>query len=217
MDDLASSIKDGRFKEQKFRLKNCGAKKVIYLVEGFNIKDSANFALQPQSFWTCLSQTLVGEGFCLKMTHTMEDTLDYLARLTRQIKSIYESRVIEGLQNETISRSQFLQLQDSGRLPRDVGLTLATFLHINDKSKHLTLTDVFLKMLMTCRGLSLSKASQILKKYPTPASMVDAFLMISPSERDSLLAISCPIQSRSISQPLAKKLYSIWRPTHDDS
>lgn len=165
----------------KFRLKSCGAKKVIYLVEGFNIKDAPNFALQPQAFWTSLAQTLVAEGFCLKMTSTMEDTLDYFARMTRQIKAIYEviharypnsdqqGRAIEGFQNETISRSQFLQLQGAGRLPRDAGLTLATFLHINDKSKHMTLTDVFLKMLMTCRGLSLAKASQILKRYPTPS------------------------------------------------
>lgn len=33
-DDLAASILDGRYEEQKFRLKNCGVNNVIYLVEG---------------------------------------------------------------------------------------------------------------------------------------------------------------------------------------
>jgi crossover junction endonuclease MUS81 len=33
-DDLASSIVDGRYNEQKARLKNCGISNVIYLVEG---------------------------------------------------------------------------------------------------------------------------------------------------------------------------------------
>ena len=33
MDDLASSIKDGRFREQKFRLKKCGLSHPVYLVE----------------------------------------------------------------------------------------------------------------------------------------------------------------------------------------
>ena len=33
-DDLASSIIDGRYKDQKYRLKNCGASNVIYLYEG---------------------------------------------------------------------------------------------------------------------------------------------------------------------------------------
>ncbi len=33
-DDLAASIVDGRYEEQKFRLKNCGINNVIYLIEG---------------------------------------------------------------------------------------------------------------------------------------------------------------------------------------
>ena len=33
MDDLSSSIMDGRFHEQKYRLKQCGLKHHIYLVE----------------------------------------------------------------------------------------------------------------------------------------------------------------------------------------
>ena len=33
-DDLAASILDGRYEEQKFRLKSCGISNVIYLVEG---------------------------------------------------------------------------------------------------------------------------------------------------------------------------------------
>uniref|UniRef100_T1J8L5 Crossover junction endonuclease MUS81 n=1 Tax=Strigamia maritima TaxID=126957 RepID=T1J8L5_STRMM len=33
MDDLSSSIKDGRFHEQKFRMKECGLRHPIYLVE----------------------------------------------------------------------------------------------------------------------------------------------------------------------------------------
>lgn len=33
-DDLAASIMDGRYDEQKFRLKHCGLNNVIYLIEG---------------------------------------------------------------------------------------------------------------------------------------------------------------------------------------
>ena len=33
-DDLAASIMDGRYEEQKYRLKNCGINNVVYLVEG---------------------------------------------------------------------------------------------------------------------------------------------------------------------------------------
>lgn len=33
-DDLAASIMDGRYEEQKYRLKICGINNVVYLVEG---------------------------------------------------------------------------------------------------------------------------------------------------------------------------------------
>lgn len=33
-DDLSASIIDGRYKDQKYRLKHCGAANVIYLYEG---------------------------------------------------------------------------------------------------------------------------------------------------------------------------------------
>jgi crossover junction endonuclease MUS81 len=39
-DDLAASIMDGRYKEQKYRLKNSGAKNVIYLYEGYPSESS---------------------------------------------------------------------------------------------------------------------------------------------------------------------------------
>lgn len=39
-DDLASSICDGRYKEQKYRLKSCGAENVYYLYEGHLSKNS---------------------------------------------------------------------------------------------------------------------------------------------------------------------------------
>jgi crossover junction endonuclease MUS81 len=37
MDDLVSSIIDGRFKEQKYRFENCDIKHPIYLVEHYGI------------------------------------------------------------------------------------------------------------------------------------------------------------------------------------
>eukprot|EP00058_Branchiostoma_floridae_P024587 XP_002610077.1 hypothetical protein BRAFLDRAFT_89891 [Branchiostoma floridae] len=44
MDDLASSVKGSRFKEQKFRLKMSGLRKPIYLVEDFG-SSAAHFCL----------------------------------------------------------------------------------------------------------------------------------------------------------------------------
>jgi crossover junction endonuclease MUS81 len=42
VDDLWSSIKDTRYKQQKLRIMRCGVRKILYLVEGDpNLMDSA--------------------------------------------------------------------------------------------------------------------------------------------------------------------------------
>ena len=43
LDDLVSSIKDGRFREQKHRLASCGVRNVVYLVEDYNLVDASMF------------------------------------------------------------------------------------------------------------------------------------------------------------------------------
>ncbi|KAJ3119299.1 Crossover junction endonuclease mus81 [Physocladia obscura] len=46
MDDLVASIKDGRFKEQKFRLSDCGISNVIYLIEEVNLEAAEIFGME---------------------------------------------------------------------------------------------------------------------------------------------------------------------------
>lgn len=56
------SIDDGRYKEQKFRLKKCGVKNVIYLVEG-------NFdnLERPDIVENALVNTQVSDGFLVQV------------------------------------------------------------------------------------------------------------------------------------------------------
>ena len=49
MDDLASSIVDGRFREQKYRLKQSGLGHVIYLIEEYGHKSFGNGNLPESS------------------------------------------------------------------------------------------------------------------------------------------------------------------------
>lgn len=56
------SIDDGRYKEQKFRLKKCGVKNVIYLVEGnFDNLD------RPDIVENALVNTQVSDGFLVQV------------------------------------------------------------------------------------------------------------------------------------------------------
>ncbi|KAL8895294.1 MAG: hypothetical protein Q9207_008227, partial [Kuettlingeria erythrocarpa] len=89
LDDLISSIKDGRFREQKFRLRRSGAKNVVYLIEEIGISQETK-----NKYWaamqTAIASTQVIDGFTVKRTKGLDESIRYLARMTRLLKSIYE-------------------------------------------------------------------------------------------------------------------------------
>ena len=58
--------------------------------------------------------------------------------------------------------------------------TLLTFQEFNDsskKNKPLTVTEVFAKMLLMLKGLSVDMAQTIVREYPTPRDFVQAYTM----------------------------------------
>lgn len=88
LDDLVSSIRDGRFHEQKFRLAKSGLKHVILIIEDFTLKE-ADQAMQ-DSIDTAISSTQVVNGFFVKKTGKLDDTIRYLVRMTKMLEKIYQ-------------------------------------------------------------------------------------------------------------------------------
>ncbi len=88
MDDLVGSIKDGRFREQKFRLSRSGMGQIIYLIEDYNLKEAAEFGMD--AIKSAMSATQVLNGFFLKRTSTIDQSIDYLARMTNMLRKLYE-------------------------------------------------------------------------------------------------------------------------------
>lgn len=89
LDDLIASIKDGRFREQKFRLRRSGVSHVVYLIEEIGIGQE-----QKNKYWaamqTAVASTQVVDGFTVKRTRGLDESIRYLARMTRLLKGIYE-------------------------------------------------------------------------------------------------------------------------------
>ncbi|CAG8541288.1 2832_t:CDS:2, partial [Racocetra fulgida] len=90
MDDLVGSIKDGRFREQKFRLSKSGASQIIYLIEDYNLEEVAEFGID--AIKTAISSIQMLNGYFLKRTATIDQSIDYLVRMTRMLKAMYEVR-----------------------------------------------------------------------------------------------------------------------------
>lgn len=200
LDDLIGSIKDGRFHEQKFRLRRCGIKNVIYLIEEFNVthdSSSSNALRYQEMATTAMASTQVVNGYFVKKTKNLDDTIRYLARMTFLLRKMYELSASSprissssnaakitpvvlipsahlSSQSSYLTTLQTLRSTDPSK-STTYGVTFSTFSALTSKSDVLTLRDVFLKMLMCTKGVTGEKALEIQRRWPTPRHFIEAF------------------------------------------
>ena len=234
LDDLISSIKDGRFREQKFRMHRSGMKNVVYLIEEkiMTAEFAGHYLEQVQS---AIASTQVVDGFFVKKTQKLGDTIRYLARMTAMLKTIYESKPLYLLPAKHLSPKQYLPLLNKLRLDhpnRTYTITLPSFSTLSSKSSSLTLRDIFLKMLMCTRGLSADKALEIQKRWTTPAAFIEAYERIGQGavgdveraageghlnsreetrkRKRELAVIDNLVNRKKVGKALSKKIYEVW-------
>lgn len=81
-DDLLSSIFDGRYKEQKYRLRNSGFGNVYYLFEGH--LTGAN-ATSEKEVTSALLKTRVKDGFKVVKVQSITESVKFLSFMTESI------------------------------------------------------------------------------------------------------------------------------------
>ncbi|XP_071963917.1 crossover junction endonuclease MUS81-like [Antedon mediterranea] len=170
MDDLCGSIKDGRFKEQKFRLKQCGISNPIYLVEDFGSMD--NMSLPKATMQQAIVNTQVVDKFYVKQTCGIQDSVAYLTVMTRYLQSSYSSKTIKAY-----TRENFEKMKCSQKLNNRTHHVMS-FYEFNEnsiKNKVLTTGEVFAKQLLQFSGLTAEKAQAIIQLYPTVSHLLDAY------------------------------------------
>jgi crossover junction endonuclease MUS81 len=64
---------------------------VFYVIEEFNMDEAIRFG--QQAVQTALASTHVVDGFFVKHTTSIDETIDYLDRLTKALKKEYEVRI----------------------------------------------------------------------------------------------------------------------------
>jgi len=220
LDDLVSSIKDGRFHEQKFRLRKSGMKNIIYLIEEFDMHgDKYEEAVQ-----SAIVSTQAVNGYFVKKTKHMDETINYLVRMTKLLKNIYESKPLHviphRMPNDIITDRNYLPLLEHLRTKKpgvDHNITYTAFASLASKSDTLTLRDVYLKMLMCTRGVTGEKALEIQKIWKTPAEFVEAFEKCGDGEegrKRKMALVSSKLGNmvgrKKIAKVLSVKISGVW-------
>lgn len=81
VEDLGSSILDGRHKEQKYRIINSGIpkQKVMFLIEG-TMKDLSFGNIKKNTLLGAIQNTMFRDGFTVYRTSNLEETLEFIER-----------------------------------------------------------------------------------------------------------------------------------------
>ncbi|KAJ7307117.1 hypothetical protein JRQ81_009098 [Phrynocephalus forsythii] len=206
MPDLCSSIIDGRFREQKFRLRQCGISHPIYLVEDSG--SGQHLSLPEKTLQQAVVNTQVVDGFSVKRTHDIQESAAYLTLMTRHLARLYGDRTLLSCTKEELERERPVQsIHGSCRL-----LTFAEFNEGAVKNKAQTVREVFARQLMQISGISGEKAIGILEKYETPASLLAAYATCSsPQDQEQLLSnIKCGKLQRNLGPVLSKALAQLY-------
>ncbi|KAH7270237.1 uncharacterized protein BKA55DRAFT_496937 [Fusarium redolens] len=218
LDDLVGSIKDGRFHEQKFRLQRSGVKKVIYIIEEISM-DPEVASRYAEAVRSAIASTQVVNGYFVKRTAKMDDTVRYLARMTTMLKRTYERKPLNVIPTRILTSQNYLPLLKHLResISPDWYITYPAFSSLASKSESITLRDVFLKMLMTTKGVTGERALEIQKRWKTPYDFVKAFEACGTGEqglkrkRELVFSQTSHLVGRKkFTKPLSTKIAEVW-------
>ncbi|KAJ5386579.1 hypothetical protein N7509_009120 [Penicillium cosmopolitanum] len=240
LDDLIGSIKDGRFHEQKFRLRRSGIKNIIYLVEEFTVTHpdagSGSGPKYHEMVASAIASTQVVNGYFMKKTKNLDDSIRYLARMTLLLRKMYgaqeapsnedmssclppntpDPKKVSFIPSRRLSSTQsYLALLDELRAKDPTltyGVTFSTFSALTSKSDVLSLRDIFLKMLMCTRGVSGEKALEIQRRWQTPRAFVEAYMALEPQNRETMVSekLQSLVGRKKVGKAQSKKIAEIW-------
>ncbi|XP_007462041.1 PREDICTED: crossover junction endonuclease MUS81 [Lipotes vexillifer] len=208
LDDLCSSIIDGRFREQKFRLKRCGLGRRVYLVEEHG--SVRNLSLPEGTLLQAVTNTQVIDGFFVKHTADIKESAAYLALLTRGLQRLYQGHTLHSRPWGTPGDPESRAGPSANPL-----CSLLTFNDFNAgaiKNKAQSVREAFARQLMQLRGVSGEKAAALVDQYSTPASLLAAYdACATPKEKEMLLStIKCGPLQRNLGPALSRTLSQLY-------
>ncbi|XP_045429710.1 crossover junction endonuclease MUS81 isoform X2 [Pipistrellus kuhlii] len=197
LDDLCGSIIDGRFREQKFRLKRCGLGRRVYLVEEHG--SAHGLSLPESTLLQAVTNTQVIDGFFVKRTADIRESAAYLALLTRGLERLYQGHTLCSRPWGTSGDPE----SGSGPTPNP----LCSLLTFNDFN-----AGAIKNKLMQVRGVSGEKAAALVDQYSTPASLLAAYdACATPKEREMLLStVKCGQLQRNLGPALSRTLSQLY-------
>ncbi|CAM4941753.1 unnamed protein product [Rotaria socialis] len=184
LDDLSKSIIDGRYNEQKFRLKQCGITNLIYLVESLK-NTNAPGILTPTALNQAIVNTQVAEDFFVREVSNPVEMANYLISMTKHLTNHFKDKTLHILSENDMSNNYRTSFNDSDHYV----MTFESFNSGIVKSKPPTVKEMFARALMQIAGMSVDNVLALTEVHPTPSKLLEAYnKCLNEKERKLMLA-----------------------------
>ena len=187
LNDLLSSITDGRYKEQSFRLNECSLPnhQIYYFIEGNSsqYKDRPNSLYKRSTIYSCLYSLTYTKGFSVICTNNLRETAAVIKQMSKKLLSDSSPPYSEGRENggQASCNKDYLSV---------VNIT---------KKSNITKDNINHIMLSQIPGVSKNSAKVILAKHSTIKELIKQ-LEIDPGCLDDVTYINAKNQKRRISK-----------------
>ncbi|KAJ3087359.1 Crossover junction endonuclease mus81 [Quaeritorhiza haematococci] len=195
----------------KFRLANCGLENIIYLLEETTNADAEGFSAA--AIRSALAGPQVLSGFNVKRSKTIDESVHFLVTVTNMLRRKFEGSDLYAIPPAVLDKDKFKHYlsEASARHGRTYRLTFTTFGELNSKRGCFTVHDVWIRQLMTIRGVSAEKAVSIVTSYPTPRSLKEALdALPTREEKEALLTGLGEVGRKAIIPALAKRMVDLF-------
>jgi len=171
LQDLLSSIKDGRYEEQSYRLQNCCGgmpHNVMYIIEGA-FSQLRNPALEKRMIYSAMTTLSAFKGFSVIRTSSVQETADWLLaytdKLGRELEMGKKMCFCKDVSTENAVITDSSLLVDPQKYCEVVKRT---------KKENLTPENMGEVILCQIPGISSVSAITIMKEFKTIANLITA-------------------------------------------
>jgi ERCC4-type nuclease len=187
VNDLLSSIKDGRYEEQSYRLNglNHHNHNIIYLIEGDVNKVNrfkADNKIEKLTLYSAMFSLNYYKGFSVFRSFNMEETANIICNMAYKMeknmdskKPYYINKVLEV--NEVVQNTTQLEQDGGGDVSEENDTTAATekdYVNVVKKVKKDNITPDNIGEIMLCQipGISSVTALAVIEKYKTIPNLI---------------------------------------------
>jgi crossover junction endonuclease MUS81 len=214
--DLLASIKDGRYKEQSYRLSNCceNLHNVVYLIEGMLPPKDKNLVV------SCIASLNYFKGFSVHRTVSMQETAFYLMayadKLAREFSKGAKGNSTTGIPASTTG----IPASTTGMPASTTGIPASTTTYTSvvkvQKKANITPDNIGQLFLMQIPGISSTIATEIMKPFKTFLEFVE-HVKQNPTYLENIKLVSGTegsLKTRKIGSNIVKSIQEFIFPAH---